>query len=103
MQNEVVKRYTITAAKCNNVPVSLGEFEYEEGSTLSIPVAAIDWSQSKQLLTVETTDGPLAFTLACAPIPKTLRAVVSAVKVTVQKSDAACPSLFRSSGNAESQ
>lgn len=103
MQNEVVKRYTITAAQCNNVPVSLEGFEYEEGSTLSIPVAAIDWSQTKQLLTVETTDGPLTFTLTCAPIPKALRDVVSTVKVAVQKSDAACPSLFRSSGNAENQ
>lgn len=103
MRNEVVKRYTITAAQCNNVPVALGDFEYEEGSTLSIPVAAIDWSKTDQLLRVETSDGPITFNLTCAPIPKSLRDVVSTVKVVVQKSDAASPSLFRSSGNAEDQ
>lgn len=103
MRNEVVKRYTVTAAQCNNVPVALGEFEYEEGSTLSIPVAAIDWTKTSQVLRVETTDGPLTFTLTCAPIPKALRDVVSTVRVTVQKTDAACPSLFWSSGNAEDQ
>lgn len=103
MLNEVVKRYTITAAQCNNVPVSLGEFEYEEGSTLSIPTAAIEWDKPTQLLQVETTDGPLTFHLTCAPIPKTLRSLVDFVRVKVHKSDAACPSLFRSSGNAENQ
>lgn len=103
MLNEVVKRYTITAAQCNNVPVALGEFEYEEGSTLSIPVVAIDWDKTIQLLQVETTDGPLTFHLTCAPISKTLRDLVAFVRVKVQKSDAVCPSLFRSSGNAENQ
>jgi hypothetical protein len=103
MLNEVVKRYTVTAAQCNNVPVALGEFEYGEGSTLSIPVSAIDWSRSDQVLRVETTEGPLIFHLTCAHVPKSLRALVGTVKVKMLKSDAACPSLFRSSDNVEDQ
>lgn len=100
MRECLVKRYTVQSAKCNNVPVVLAEFDYEEGSTLSIPVAAIDWETDKQLLELETTDGPLTFNLACTSVPASLRALVDTVRCRIVGSDAACPSMFRSTGNA---
>ena len=100
MREGLVKRYTVKSAKCNNLHVALPEFEYEEGSTLSIPIAAIDWDASYQLLELETTDGPLTFKLECSAIPKSSRAYIDTVRCRIVKSDAACPSMFRSTGNA---
>lgn len=100
MRESVVKRYTVQSAKCNNEPVAFGEFEYENGSSFDLPVHAVDWESPNQKLELVTTDGPLTFTLLLNQIPLALRARIDTVRCKVLDSDAACPSMFRSTGNA---
>lgn len=103
MRDSLVKRYTVKSAKCNNVPVVLAEFDYEDGATLSVPIAAIDWETKRQVLELETTEGTLTFKLACTKVPASLRAHVDSVRCRIESSDAACPSMFRSTGNAKTE
>lgn len=100
MHGRLKRRYTVKATKCNNVPIEFGDFEIDESMTLEIPASAIDLDSETQLLELDTTSGPVQFTLHTKPVAPHLRKWLKVVSVKVDSADAMCPSIFRSTGNA---